>query len=66
MSYSELVADKSHHEYLTWVQSHGKGRGGRFEDLSRFLEAIDFQVSSSHSSDPKQTYPKSSEKRERK
>ena len=34
MSYSELVADKSHHKYLTWVQS-GKGRGGRFAQAAQ-------------------------------
>ena len=49
LSYHEMVLDESKHGYLTWILKHGKGRGGRFEDFSSYLEAIDFEKTSSHS-----------------
>lgn len=63
LSYQELVADDSKHEYLVWVVKHGKGRGGRFEDLALYLEAIGFESSSSHSSKPEETFLGSSARR---
>ena len=66
MSYAELVASREHQSYLVWVQQHGKGRGGRFEDLSKYLDAIKFADSKGYSKDPQQTFPDSLEKREKK
>ncbi|CAK9111802.1 Uncharacterized protein SCF082_LOCUS51855 [Durusdinium trenchii] len=40
LSYQELVAQKDHHKYLTWVQGHGLHRDGRFGDLAAYLERI--------------------------
>ena len=65
MTYAELVASRDHHGYLTWIQQHGKGRGGKFEDLACYLEAIRFADSKGYSSDPQKTDPNSCEKREK-
>ena len=66
LSYKELVAQKEHHKYLTWVQGHGLHRDGRFGDLAAYLERINFSEGINRSSDPTVTFAGSSEKRERK
>ena len=66
MTYAELVASREHQGYLTRIQQHGKGCGGKFEDFARYLEAIKFADSKGYSSDPQQTYPNSCEPRKKK
>lgn len=65
MSYAELVADPEHMEYLIWVRTHGVKKGGRFEDFSLFLQAIDYSrervCPSSHN-----TYPGTNQVRKKK
>ena len=66
MSYAELVvADPEHMEYLIWVRAHGVKKGGRFEDFSLFLQAIDYSrervCPSSHN-----TYPGTNQVRKKK
>ena len=36
-TYKELVAEKSHHDYLLWVLKNGKNKGARCADLRSYL-----------------------------
>eukprot|EP00434_Breviolum_minutum_P003222 symbB.v1.2.002836.t1/scaffold144.1/size299099/14 len=65
MSYAELIADPEFMDYLIWVRTHGVKKGGRFEDFSLFLQAVDYTKErvcpNSH-----QTFPGSNQIRKKK
>ncbi|CAK9007486.1 unnamed protein product [Durusdinium trenchii] len=66
VSYDEMTKDSSLEKYLVWVEQHGTGKGGRFEDLCAYLKAIDYTASKKLGSSSKCTYPGGTEIREKK
>ena len=56
LTYAEMTETLSLESYLTWVQQHGIGKGGRFEDLAQYLNAIDFH-GKKNSTDRSKTFP---------
>ena len=66
VSYAKMTKDSSLEKYLVWVEQHGTGKGGRFEDLCAYLKAIDYTASKKLGSSSKCTYPGGTEIREKK
>ena len=67
-SYMELTNIPEFHSYLVWVKQHGVGKGGRFEDFSKYLVAIKFGEASNKGSGYHEfaCFPGSSDIREQK
>ena len=61
LTYEELASQPERASYLGWIKSYGINKGGRLEDLARYLEAINYM-----GKDPKSCYPGTSEIREKK
>ena len=61
LSYRELVSDPKRAPYLKWICDHGKNRGGRFEDLAKYLQAVGFEQKTEST-----CYPGTTEAREKK